>query len=106
MQSDATGLSRSASNARPRCDFRMRWTTTSATTSSDRDEPVVVALVERDGPNSVGFDSVMPERAVGQEVHLVDEDLDDRAERERDHREIRAGHAQRRQREHRAEQPP
>jgi hypothetical protein len=34
MQSDAIGLSRSASKARPRFDFRMRCTTTSDTTIS------------------------------------------------------------------------
>ena len=34
MQSQATGLSRNASNARPRFDLRMRWTTISATTST------------------------------------------------------------------------
>ena len=34
MQSEAMGLSRKASNARPRFDFRMRCTTTSEITIS------------------------------------------------------------------------
>ena len=44
-----------------------------------------------------------PQRSFGQECHLVDEDLDDGAEGQRDHRQIGARDAQRRQRQQGAE---
>ena len=46
MQSDATGLPRSASKARPRCERRTLWTKTSDSTSSAATSQKKLALVE------------------------------------------------------------
>ncbi|MGF6660494.1 hypothetical protein QF000_002138 [Paraburkholderia atlantica] len=67
-----------------------------------RDEPVVFDFVHRPRAER-RLGNLDAHRPVSQKIHLVDENLKDRAERERHHREVGAGHAQCGQREDRAE---
>mmetsp|Transcript_5286 Transcript_5286/g.19868 ORF Transcript_5286/g.19868 Transcript_5286/m.19868 type:complete len:622 (-) Transcript_5286:4456-6321(-) len=64
-------------------------------------QPVVLHLVERMA-EELGLGQRDAHRALGQEGHLVDQDLDDGAEGQRHHGQIRPGHPQGRQRQHRA----
>jgi hypothetical protein len=64
--------------------------------------PVVLALVELVAEER-GLLQLDAHRAVREEAHLVDEDLDDGAEGQRHHGQVGPRHAQRRQRQQRAE---
>ena len=66
------------------------------------DHPVILVFGQ-DMPEERGFRDLDADGAFGQETHLVDEDLNDGAEGERDHGEVGADHLQRRERQHAAE---